>query len=184
MNFYRNKVWIFTDTKINEKNHVFQHIFATHLPRLRDPQFGKRCSKQQLCSIWKANMDKFHAHSCKISRSQLQCISLFYVMFTKQPSGSIKYVTLFWTNFDPLSHFVKHLEAPLKYVTHLGPPIVSGTCIRTYVLVLGGFCPEGFVRVIFFRPRFLSEYIHPLQQKAKHHFQFYVSYVWKVFFKV
>src|SRR6218665_223599 len=40
----------FRDTKINDKKyHVFQHILATHLPRLgdpllgRDPQFGKRC---------------------------------------------------------------------------------------------------------------------------------------------
>src|SRR6218665_440627 len=37
---------------------------------------------------------------------------------------SIKYVTLFWTNFDPpfpLSHFVTHLGTAPKYVTHLGP---------------------------------------------------------------
>src|SRR6218665_1347873 len=37
---------------------------------------------------------------------------------------SIKYVTLFLANFDPLplSHFVTHHGTPQKYVTHLGPP--------------------------------------------------------------
>src|SRR6218665_1537202 len=40
----------------------------------------------------------------------------------KRPS--IKYVTLFLTNFtpSPLSNFVTHLGTPLKYGTHLGPP--------------------------------------------------------------
>jgi len=34
------------------KNHIYQHIFATHLPRLRDPllgrdpQFGKPCLRR------------------------------------------------------------------------------------------------------------------------------------------
>jgi len=103
------------------------------------------------------------------------------------PKGpSIKYVTQFWTNFEPL--FLSHI------VTHLGTPIFSSTCIHTYVfigtfvLVRGGSCLEGFVRgffvwkvllgVVFVRPP--SVRIHPLQQKAKHHFQFVVSYVWKM----
>src|SRR6218665_2300974 len=45
---------------------------------------------------------------------------------------SIKYVALFWINFDPLllSHFVIQLGTPVKYVTHLGPPIFSSTHIH------------------------------------------------------
>src|SRR6218665_3111219 len=53
------------------------------------------------------------------------------------PSIKYMYVTLFWTNFDPLPHFVTHLGTPLKYVTHLGPPIFSSTCIHTYVFTGG-----------------------------------------------
>src|SRR6218665_208608 len=47
-------------------------------------------------------------------------------MFNVRPS--IKYVTLFLANFDPLplSHFVTHPGTPRKYITHLGlPPIFS-----------------------------------------------------------
>ena len=42
---------------------------------------------------------------------------------------SIKYVTLFLVNFDPLplSHFVTHPGTPKKYVTHLGPPPIFST---------------------------------------------------------
>src|SRR6218665_71105 len=94
--------------------------------------------------------------------------------------SSIKYVTLFWTNFDPLplSHFVTHIGTPLKYVTHLGPPIFSSTCIclyRGFVLVRGGFLPGDFVRG-FLSGRFCTGWflsvptsvrMHPLQQKAK-----------------
>src|SRR6218665_2641084 len=61
-------------------------------------------------------------------------------------------LTLFWTNFDspycPLSNIS---GPPLKYVTHLGPPIFSNTCIciyRGFVLVHGVlmrvFCPVFF----------------------------------------
>src|SRR6218665_3661310 len=59
------------------------------------------------------------------------------------------------------------------YVTHLGPPNFSSTCIHTclyrgFVLVHGGFvrgfvwvfCLEGFVRGGFCPPSLLSEYIH------------------------
>src|SRR6218665_236760 len=38
---------------------------------------------------------------------------------------SIKYITLFLTNFDtpsPLSHFVTHLGTPIKYVTSRNTP--------------------------------------------------------------
>src|SRR6218665_3057986 len=43
---------------------------------------------------------------------------------TYDKGPSIKFVTLFLANFDPLplSHFVTHPGIPRKYVTHLGPP--------------------------------------------------------------
>ena len=87
---------------------------------------------------------------------------------------SIKYNALFWTNVDPLplAHFATHLGTPLKYVTHLGPPIFNCTCIHTYVregFDRGDFCLEGFVKVDFVPS---SIRIFPLQQKAKHRFQF------------
>src|SRR6218665_2245071 len=84
-----------------------------------------------------------------------------------QKGPSIKYVTLFWTNFDsPPSVTLCHTSWDLlKYVTHLGPPIFSSTCMRTclyrgFVLVRGGFCLEGFVRGGFCPSPLLSEYIH------------------------
>src|SRR6218665_1009869 len=86
---------------------------------------------------------------------------------------SIKYVTLYWTNFDPLplSHIVTHLGTPLKYVTHLGinPRIFSSTCIHTYVftgrfilvrevlvwgLLSGGFVWKVLFGVVFVRSLF------------------------------
>src|SRR6218665_254693 len=65
-------------------------------------------------------------------------------------------------------------QDPLKYVTHLGPPIFSSTCIHNvftggFVLVRGGFLPgglsgvfclEGFVRGGFCPSILLSECIH------------------------
>src|SRR6218665_3622170 len=93
---------------------------------------------------------------------------------------SIKYVTLFLANFDPLplSHFVTHPGThPRKYVTHLGPPppIFSRpstkipdksplykfylNCSRR--LLSGGFCPGWF----------LSVSPSVTQQKVKHHFK-------------
>src|SRR6218665_2316242 len=108
-----------------------------------------------------------------------------------QKGPSIKYVTLFWTDFDrPTSVTLCHASRdPLKYVTHLGPQfLIVYACIhvlyRGFVLVCGGFCPGFFwgffVRkvlsgVVFVRPP--SVRLHPLQQKDKHHFQFYFSYV-------
>src|SRR6218665_2631693 len=89
---------------------------------------------------------------------------------------SIKYITLFYTNFDsPSSVTLCHTSRDLlKYVTHLGAPIFSSTCIPTclyrgFVLVRGGFCSgvclgvfclEGFVRGGFCPSSLLSEYIH------------------------
>ena len=63
---------------------------------------------------------------------------------------SIKYVTLFWTNFDPLP--LSHISGPLPKVRHTSrttPPIFSrpSTCIHTYVFTEGLFqFAEGFVR--------------------------------------
>ena len=70
---------------------------------------------------------------------------------------SIKYVTLFLANFDPLlCHTLSHIPGlPQKYVTHLGPPPIisrpstrnpdksplykfSLNCSRWYIS--GGFC--------------------------------------------
>src|SRR6218665_519336 len=85
---------------------------------------------------------------------------------------SIKYVTLFLTNFDPplpLSHFVTHLGTPRKYVTHLGaPPPFTGLlqksltkvpCTNSVSIFRRGFCPGGFVRVGFCPFLLLSQYI-------------------------
>src|SRR6218665_2379059 len=75
---------------------------------------------------------------------------------------SIKYVTLFLANFDPLlplSHFVIHPWTPRKYVIHLGtPPFLVGLvqksrtkvpCTNSISMVRGGFCPGGFVHSPF-----------------------------------
>jgi len=112
---------------------------------------------------------------------------------------SIKYVTLFWTNFNPPPpcHTSSHISGPpRKYVTHLGPPprFLEGLVQKTrakaplYKFCLKcsqGFCLEGFVRgsfvwkvlsrVVFVRS--CSVRIHLLHQKVKHHFKFHVSYI-------
>src|SRR6218665_450605 len=80
---------------------------------------------------------------------------------------SIKYVTLFLANFDPilLSHFVTHPGTPQKYVTHLRPPNFSKpstkipgnnplykfslNCSRGF-LFQGVFCLVSFVRGGFY----------------------------------
>src|SRR6218665_1460293 len=94
---------------------------------------------------------------------------------------SIKYVTLFLANFDPLplSHFVTHPGTPRKYVIHLGPPdflvgLVQLTrtkalctkfslnCSRDFLsggFCQGVFCLEGFVQGGFCPFPLLSEYI-------------------------
>src|SRR6218665_1122188 len=92
---------------------------------------------------------------------------------------SIKYVALFWNNFNPPPpcHTLSHISGPpLKYVTHLGtlPRIFSSTCIHTYVftgrfvlvrgvlvwrVLSGDFCLEGFVRGGFCPFPLLPEYI-------------------------
>src|SRR6218665_1360896 len=101
---------------------------------------------------------------------------------------SIKYVTLFLANFDPLplSHFVTHPGTPRKYVTRLGPPTpflvglvqksrTKVPCTNSISIVRGGFfrgfCPGWFLSI----PPSVT--IHLLQQKVKHHFKFHVSYV-------
>src|SRR6218665_51402 len=80
------------------------------------------------------------------------CITLKNTHLTSCSRGSfIKYVTLFWTNFDPPVTLCHTSRDSLKYVTHFGPlPIFGSTCIHTYVftvgfvLVRGGFCSGSF----------------------------------------
>src|SRR6218665_1909504 len=108
---------------------------------------------------------------------------------------SIKYVTLFLANFNPLPPVTFCHTSPKKYVTHLGPPrflvgLVQKTrtkapCTNSLSIVRGRFCPGGFVRgslvwkvlsgVVFPVPP--SVRIKMLQQQVKHHFKFHVSYV-------
>src|SRR6218665_572310 len=80
---------------------------------------------------------------------------------------SIKYVTLFLANFDPLT-LCHTSRDPRKYVTHLGPPIFSRprakipdksslykfslNCSRRFSS--GGLCPDWFLSVPL-----LSQYI-------------------------
>src|SRR6218665_2111973 len=69
---------------------------------------------------------------------------------------------------------------PLKYVTPIGPPTFSSTCMHAYIclssrrFLTGGLSGFFIWKVLnrggFFRPH--SVRIHPLQQNAKHHFQF------------
>src|SRR6218665_1328844 len=115
-------------------------------------------------------------------------MSISIVLFNVVSLGpSIKYVTLFLANFDPLplSHFV----------THLGPPIFSRpstkipdksplykfflSCSRWFLsegalsedLLSGRFCPVWFLSI----PPSVT--IHLIQQNIKHHFKFHISYV-------
>src|SRR6218665_1898550 len=100
---------------------------------------------------------------------------------------SIKYVTLFLANFDPLPcHILSHIPGPPESTSHISdPPIFSRPstkipdksplykfylkCSRRFLS--GGFCPGWVLSV----PPSVT--IHLLQQKAKHHFKFHVSYV-------
>ena len=85
--------------------------------------------------------------------------------------SSIKYVTLFLANFDPLplSHFVTHPGTPSK-VRHtfrtprflVGLVQKSGTkvpCTNSISIVRGGYCPGGLGRVGFCPFPLLSQYI-------------------------
>src|SRR6218665_1320467 len=101
---------------------------------------------------------------------------------------SIKYVTLFLANFDPLPpcHTLSHIPVPpifsrpstrkpgqkpsVQILSQLftglfSPGVLSGG------LLSGRFCLGWFLSV----PP--SVRIHLLQQKVKHHFKFHVSYV-------
>src|SRR6218665_876158 len=94
---------------------------------------------------------------------------------------------IFLANFDPLSlsHFVTHPWTP-ESTSHISdhPPIFSRLstkipdkrslykfCLNCSRRFCRGFCPGWFLSV---SPSFT---IHLLQQKVKHHFKFYVSYV-------
>src|SRR6218665_3680296 len=73
---------------------------------------------------------------------------------------SIKYVTLFLANFDPLplSHFVTHPGTP-KITSYISDPLIFGRpntktrkkapCTNSLSIVCRGFCPGGFVRGSF-----------------------------------
>src|SRR6218665_2006578 len=101
-----------------------------------------------------------------------------------QKGPSIKYITLFGSMLAPSLYHTSRVLLKCMYVTHLGPPIFSSTCIHTctyrgFVLVRGVFVRRfvwGFFvwkvlsGVVLSVPP--SVRIHPLQQKAKHHFQF------------
>src|SRR6218665_1831383 len=97
------------------------------------------------------------------------CVCRTYIIRTQGPS--IKYVTLFLANFDPLplSHFVTHPRTPLKYVTHLGHPpqflvgLVQSSrtkvpCTNSISIVREGFCP-GFCPGWFLSVPLVSQYI-------------------------
>src|SRR6218665_1069465 len=77
------------------------------------------------------------------------------MFITKGPS--IKYVTLFLDNFDPLPcHTLSHIPGlPKKGTSHISdPPIFSRPSTKTgqnpavqiLSIVCAGFCPGGFVR--------------------------------------
>src|SRR6218665_1238026 len=108
---------------------------------------------------------------------------------------SIKYITLFLANSDPLlplSHFVTHPGTPKVRNTSRNPQIFSrpSTKSRTKVpftnslsvvhgvFCQGVFCLEGFVRSGFCPFPFPSEYICDNRQLGpKHQVKFHVSYV-------
>src|SRR6218665_3015203 len=106
---------------------------------------------------------------------------------------SIKYVTLFLANFDPLppSDTLCHTSRDPPKVRHtsLTPRFLVGLvqktrtkapCTNFLSIIRGGFCP-GVLSERFCPGWFLSVppsvKIHLLQQKVKHHFRFHVSYV-------
>src|SRR6218665_1602477 len=86
---------------------------------------------------------------------------------------SIRYIMLS-RYFGPIltlpspCHTLSHISGPPKYVTHLGSPIFSSTCIHTsynrgFVLVHGGFV-QGFLSEKFYPGDFCpstSVRIHP-----------------------
>src|SRR6218665_3539565 len=92
---------------------------------------------------------------------------------------SIKYVTLFWTNFDsPPSVTLCHTSrTPQFLVVHayIGYMSLQGVCVSSRGFLFGGLS-GGFLSGRFGGGWFLS--VHPsvrintLQQKTKHHFQF------------
>src|SRR6218665_3412990 len=103
---------------------------------------------------------------------------------------SIKYVTQFFANFDPLplSHFVKHPGTPPIF----SRPSTKNPDKSPYMQILSQLFSGAFVRgllsggLLSGRGRICpgsylsappSVRIHLLQQKVKNHFKFHVSYV-------
>src|SRR6218665_1598640 len=102
---------------------------------------------------------------------------------------SIKYVTLFLANFNPLSSVTLcHTSRDPQSTSHISdPPIFSrpstknpdkAPCTNSLSIVSGGFCPGIFVRGVFclegfVRSPFCQKFrIDLLQQSVKHHFKF------------
>src|SRR6218665_2076658 len=97
---------------------------------------------------------------------------LFSIILKVSPLGpSIMYVTLFWSNFDPLSpcHTFSHILDPQFLVVHAFMHMSEAAKVLTGVLS-GFFIWKVLFGVVFVRHPSVG--IHPLQQKVKHHFQF------------
>src|SRR6218665_4014909 len=107
---------------------------------------------------------------------------------------SIKYVTLFLANFDPLPppcHTLSHIPGAPPKVRHTSraPQFLVGLVKKTNKSPLYKFslnCSQGYLSGGLLSERFCpgwflsipsSVRIHLLQQKVKHHFRFHVSYV-------
>ena len=120
----------------------------------------------------------------------LTVYKIYYILY----GPSIKNVTLFLANFDPvpLSHFVTHPGTPKVRHTSRTTPIFSRPSTKNsdksplYKFSLNcswGFFSRGFVRGSFvWKVLFVVVFVHSpsvrihlLQQKGKHHFKFHVS---------
>src|SRR6218665_1262751 len=108
--------------------------------------------------------------------------------FVYRMGPSIKYVTLFLANFDPLPcHTLSHIPGAPPKVRHtsrtspiFSRPITKSPGQKSPVQILSQLFAEVFVRMILSGLVFVrspSVTIHLLQQKVKHHFKFHVSYV-------
>src|SRR6218665_1372174 len=91
---------------------------------------------------------------------------------------SIKNITLFLANFDPLPPVTLcHTSRDTPILSRPNTKIPDESPLYKFYLncsrrfLSGGFCPGWFLSVP------LSVTIHLLQQKVKHHFKFHVSYV-------
>ena len=134
------------------------------------------------CSLPVSSSLALHHEQCSISTCYATIATTIYISLECLEPPK-KYVTLFWTNFDPPPP-VTHCHTfrdPLKYVTHLGTP--QFLVVHTYIYVFTGgfvlvrrgfcrgilpgfFCLEGFIpcsllklKKWFLSVHHLSEYI-------------------------